>query len=65
MRRLPIPLLVLICALGAGAAPPALDWLRASWFYRRVVLIGGSGAVVAVALIWLLERALDMKLISA
>lgn len=39
--------------------------LRASWFYRRVVLGGGSLAIVAVALVWLLERALNLKLISS
>jgi hypothetical protein len=38
---------------------------RASWFYRRVVLFGGSIAIVAVAMVWLLERALNLKLISA
>ena len=39
--------------------------LRAGWFYRRVVLLGGSSAIVLVALVWLLERALNLKLISA
>ncbi len=39
--------------------------IRASWFYRRVVLFGGSVAIAAVALVWLLERALNLKLISA
>ena len=38
--------------------------MRASWFYRRVVLFGGSIAIVAVAMVWLLERALNLKLIS-
>ena len=44
---------------------PLAYLLRASWFYRRVVLIGGSIAIVAVAMIWLLERALNLKIISA
>ncbi len=44
---------------------PLAYFLRHSWFYRRVVLLGGSIAIVAVALIWLLERALNLKLISA
>ena len=44
---------------------PLAYYLRASWFYRRVVLIGGSIAIVAVAMVWLLERVLNMKLISA
>jgi len=44
---------------------PLAYFLRHSWFYRRVVLFGGSLAIVAVATIWLLERALNLKLISA
>ncbi|UTY59629.1 HupE/UreJ family protein [Massilia sp. erpn] len=36
--------------------------LRATWFYRRTVLQGGSAAIALLAGIWLLERALDMKL---
>jgi len=43
---------------------PLAYFLRASWFYRRVVLSGGSTAIVAIAMIWLLERVLNMKLIS-
>ncbi|MBE0623986.1 MAG: HupE/UreJ family protein [Burkholderiales bacterium] len=38
--------------------------LRESWFYRRVVLFGGSIAIVTIAMIWLLERALNLKLIT-
>jgi len=36
--------------------------LRGSWFYRRVVFTGGSAAIALVALVWLAERALDVKL---
>ncbi|WP_229506313.1 HupE/UreJ family protein [Massilia sp. BJB1822] len=36
--------------------------LRATWFYRRPVLQGGSAAIALLAGIWLLERALDLKL---
>jgi len=36
--------------------------LQGSWFYRRVVFTGGSAAIALVALVWLPERALDMKL---
>jgi len=36
--------------------------LRGSWFYRRVVLAGGSALIALVALVWLAERALDVKL---
>ena len=44
---------------------PLAYFLRGGWFYRRVILFGGSMAIVAVAMVWLLERALNMKLISA
>ncbi len=39
--------------------------LRRTVFYRRFVLFGGSLAIIAVASIWLAERALDFKLISS
>ena len=38
--------------------------LRASWFYRRLVIVGGSIAIAAVAGTWLIERAFNMKIIS-
>lgn len=44
---------------------PATYWLRASWFYRRLVFTGGSLAIVAIAGIWLVERAFNLKIISA
>ena len=44
---------------------PFAYWLRATAFYRLAVLGGGSVAIAAVALIWLAERALNLKLISA
>jgi len=43
---------------------PLAYLLRESWFYRRVVLFGGSMLIVAIAMIWLAERALNMKLIT-
>jgi HupE / UreJ protein len=43
---------------------PVAYWLRASWLYRRLVFIGGSLAIVAVAGIWLVERAFNMKIIT-
>ena len=43
---------------------PLAYLLRASWFYQRLVLFAGSMTIVAIALVWLLERVLDMKLIS-
>jgi hypothetical protein len=44
---------------------PAAYWLRGSWFYRRLVFIGGSLSITAVAGIWLIERAFNLKIISA
>jgi len=36
--------------------------LRATWAYRRLVFVGGSAAIALVALIWLIERAFDIKM---
>jgi hypothetical protein len=41
---------------------PLAFWLRRSWFYRRVVLLAGSLWIAAIAIAWLVERALDLKL---
>lgn len=41
---------------------PLAWWLRATWAYRRVVLTAGSSAVTLVALVWLTERAFDLRL---
>ncbi|MFO1320230.1 MAG: HupE/UreJ family protein [Burkholderiales bacterium] len=42
-----------------------LAWrLRDAWIYRRVVFIAGSLGVAAVAMAWLVERALDVKLLG-
>ena len=38
--------------------------LRASWLYRRLIFLGGSAATVLVAGTWLVERALNVKLLS-
>src|SRR5207244_7034040 len=35
---------------------PVAYALRASWFYRRLVFLGGSMAIAAVSGIWLIER---------
>jgi hypothetical protein len=43
---------------------PVAYVLRASWFYRRLVFVVGSVAIAAVAGIWLVERAFNMKIIS-
>ncbi len=39
--------------------------LRNTIFYRRVVLYGGSGVIAILALVWLVERAFDMKILPA
>ncbi|MBI4290070.1 MAG: HupE/UreJ family protein [Betaproteobacteria bacterium] len=38
--------------------------LRATWLYQRLVMTGGSVAVVVIALIWLAERALNLKILN-
>jgi hypothetical protein len=48
-------------AIVAAFLPLAYS-LRRSWFYRRLVFAGGSAAIALVAAVWLVERALDMKL---
>jgi hypothetical protein len=35
--------------------------LRASWFYQRVVLVGGSGAIMLVAAVWFGERLFGVR----
>lgn len=44
---------------------PAAYALRATAFYRRGVFVGGSLLTLTLALIWLVERVFDLKLISA
>ncbi len=44
---------------------PLAYLLRNTGFYRRAVFVGGSALTLAVALVWLIERAFDLKLISA
>jgi hypothetical protein len=39
--------------------------LRSTWAYRRVVLAGGSAVIVAIAGVWLIERAFDLPLFVA
>jgi hypothetical protein len=48
-------------AIVAGFLPLAW-WLRDGLFYRRVVFISGSLATLAIALVWFVERAFDLKL---
>jgi hypothetical protein len=39
---------------------PLAYFLRRTWLYRRVVLVGGSGAIATVAGLWFVERAFDL-----
>jgi len=48
-----------------GAVLPLTYALRHTTFYRRGVLVGGSVLTMILALVWLAERAFDLKLISA
>ncbi len=45
-----------------GAFLPVAYVLRRSWFYRALVFVGGSAMIALIALVWLAERALDIKL---
>jgi hypothetical protein len=38
--------------------------LRKSWFYQKCVLSFGSGLIVLIASVWLIERLFDLRLIS-
>jgi hypothetical protein len=44
---------------------PAAHMLRETWVYRRLVFTGGSAVIATVATVWFVERAFDMKLLSA
>jgi hypothetical protein len=43
---------------------PLIFWLRHTAFYRRGILVAGSLLIMLLALVWLAERVLDLKLIS-
>jgi hypothetical protein len=43
---------------------PLIYFLRASWFYRRVLLMGGSILIAILASVWFVERAFDIKLVT-
>ena len=43
---------------------PLAYWLRGTQFYRRVVLGAGSVVIAALALIWLIERVFDLRLLG-
>jgi HupE / UreJ protein len=50
-------------AIVAAFLPLAYS-MRNTWIYQRAILLGGSMAIACVALVWLVERAFDLKLIS-
>jgi hypothetical protein len=39
-----------------GVFLPLAWWLRYTWFYRWVMVAGGSAAVVVLGVFWTLER---------
>ncbi len=43
---------------------PVAFGLRRSWFYRRVVLIGGSALISLLAAVWFVERAFNLKVLG-
>jgi len=42
---------------------PVAYALRQTWFYQRLILLGGSFLIAAVASVWLVERVFDLKLL--
>jgi hypothetical protein len=42
---------------------PVAFLLRRTAGYRRVALLGGSAAIAALSVVWLVERALDVPLL--
>lgn len=42
---------------------PLAYGLRRTWFYRRLVFVGGSAAIALVAALWMFERLFDVKLL--
>lgn len=51
------------CAIVAVFVPLAYA-ARHTWAYRRLVLVCGSAVIVAVASVWLVERAFDVAILS-
>ena len=43
---------------------PVAYWLRGTMLYQRVLVGGGSAAIALVALLWLVQRAFDLRLIG-
>ena len=47
-----------------GAFLPIAFFLRESTFYRRGIMAGGSALISLVALVWFIERAFNVKLLT-
>jgi len=47
-----------------GIFLPVAYRLRATAFYQRVLVVYGSAAIALIASLWLVQRALDLKLIG-
>jgi hypothetical protein len=43
---------------------PIAYWLRHDWFYRRVVVLAGSHAIMLLAVFWFLQRAFDQSVLN-
>ncbi|MFM9886465.1 MAG: HupE/UreJ family protein [Burkholderiales bacterium] len=42
---------------------PIAYWIRATWTYRRMVVMGGSVVIILIAAIWFCERAFNLDLV--
>jgi hypothetical protein len=47
-----------------GAFLPFAFWLRRSWLYQRGIFVTGSLAIITLAVLWLIERALNIALLT-
>ncbi len=43
---------------------PIAYWVRTTWAYRRLVVVGGSAAIILIAAIWFCERVFNLDLLS-
>ena len=48
-----------------GVFLPIAYRVRSSWGYRRLVMLGGSFAIMLIAVLWFCERAFNIKLFGA
>jgi hydrogenase/urease accessory protein HupE len=47
-----------------AAVFPIAFWVREKWVYQRLVLRGGSGIIMLVAFLWILERSFSVAIFS-